>query len=481
MQNSSAVTFADIYQPTAQLLGASGSIGYWHAESFALAANEGDPQFYFAPSISQITSNYSNVVFPGGASYVPLSLFTLDATELYLPTTASPATDNTLLTDLYNTSNIVSTSWSLHIGSYAQKINGSLIIGGYDQSRLIEGPGAYSSSGIELSGISLGASTGGYDWTTSQLNHNYLNDSTLNVSITPSVPYLYLPASVCSALAEDLPISYNASFNVFEWDTEDPSYAEIVTSPSFLNFTFSGGNGQDPISIRVPFALLNLTLDAPLVGNPVSYFPCAPSNPAPFALGRAFLQAALIGQNQNSSTFWLAQAPGPNGLSSTPAIKIINPSDADLVPDPAGTTWEDSWRDVLKPISGAAASMSRPNYTRLTDAAIAGIVVGAVALVVGGLAIWLCLRRRQRRRRQSQPAAAPQWPAPYEKPKYWPAQEKDHRILLVEAPSPSSTPYQKPEGWLTNKKDRQRSLVEAPSPSAASELAGHKLMLFEAP
>ena len=474
MQNSSAVSFSDIYQPTAQLLGADASFGYWHAESFTVTTNDGSSSNnHFAGTLSQITSNNTSVIFPGGASFVPPSLFTLDPTELYLPKGPNfTATDVTLLVSLYNSSSIASSSWSLHIGSYTQKVNGSLVLGGYDPTRVIEEPGAYPDSGVSLIGITLGTSNNSYNWTNSQLGQNFLKGSTLNVSITPSLPYLYLPSSVCSALAETLPITYDASFNVYTWETSNSSYGEIVSSLSYLNFTFSSPNGHNSVSIRVPFALLNLTLDAPLVSNPINYFPCSPTDSGPFALGRAFLQAAFIGQNYNSSTFWLGQAPGPSGLNSSPNIKIINPTDTTLLPSSGGQTWEQSWSGILNASPVAPTSITLPNTnnqstasTGLANGAIAGIVVGAVcfAVCVIVLAAWI-IRRGEKELVMPANLNA----MAFDKPKDLPMNTRNSGAppMLVEAPAMNET-SELPTRW--------QGYTEAPGDEAAVEKgAGHK-------
>ena len=408
MENSSALTFGDIYPSTGQLLNTTGSFGYWHAESFITAPNIGQLDPFFVRGMSQLTSNYTNVQFPNGASYVPISMFTLDPGIVYLPATTNDSYyDYNFLSNLYNNSAVASASWAMHVGSVAQQINGSLICGSYDQTRLIGNAGAFSSSSVKMTSLSLGASSGGYNWSAAQMDQNYLGSSSsgLQVSINSAVPYSYLPTSVSSSLAQVLPISYDTRFNLYTWQTANQSYNSMVTSPTYLNFTFSTSNNE-PISIRVPLALLNLTLSAPLVSEPLSYFPCSPNDdPSLFTLGRAFLQAAYIGQNYNSSTFWIGQAPGPTDLADFPVIKTINPSTTTLVADATGKTWEQSWAGVLKALppssasdgggtssneGGGDGSESSPTATpspmasgnsQISGGAIAGIVIGVLAIV----------------------------------------------------------------------------------------------------
>ncbi|MCJ1323582.1 hypothetical protein MMC10_000243 [Thelotrema lepadinum] len=475
MKNSSAVSFDDIYGVTGQLLNATGSAGYWHEESIAIS-DLGNSNYYWAPSLSQVTSTLTNALFPNGANYVPLSLFTLDPAELYLPNAPNnTATFVSMLNDMYSYTpgHINSMSWGMHIGSYAQKIDGSLVLGGYDQARIIGNPGTFSSSGVNLSSISLGSSSGGFDWTTDLLDRDFLstegNNSTfksLNVSLVSGAPYLYLPSSVCSSLASVLPISYNADFNLYTWNTGNTSYSSMVSSPTYLNFTFTDSQNI-PLSVNIPFALLNLTLDAPLVQKPTPYFPCSP-NDSTFGLGRAFLQGAFIGMNYNSSTFWLAQAPGPNIPAPGSAIKPIGVNDVALVPNPDGPSWEETWSEVWFPPNGSttANSTSTPGVSgvpspgntsssQLPAGAIAGIVVGLVAATI--LVFLFIMWHRRRRQRSSvssdstsvgsttQPWFSKSWflsklglkkvPLPPEAPVYGEIKELDTRILPAEIPA----------------------------------------------
>lgn len=102
------------------------------------------------------------------------------------------------------------------------------------------------------------------------------NDSMLKsvaVAMNPAAPYLYLPNSSCAAITKDLPVSYNPKYGLCFWNVDDPRYTQIVTSPSYLGFTFrapslSAGN----LTIKVPFQLLNLTLESPLIATRTQYF-----------------------------------------------------------------------------------------------------------------------------------------------------------------------------------------------------------------
>ena len=229
-----------------------------------------------------------------------------------------------------------------------------------------------------------------------------------------------------------------------------------------MNFSFTKQGSQDPLSIRVPFALLNLTLESPLANEPISCFPCSPSDS--FALGRAFLQAAFIGQNYNSSTFWLGQAPGPNGLDAEPVVKLIQPTDTSFVPNPTGMTWEQSWTNVLKSIPSSSSSnvSNQPSSgsTNLSSGAIAGIVIGVVVLTA--LVLVLVSLFLRRRRRQQQNATVLQSVAELGMPPSAADKSNETYNPLVEAPLPDL------------ELDNSRPLAEAPGDFRGAEMSNER-------
>lgn len=89
------------------------------------------------------------------------------------------------------------------------------------------------------------------------------------------------------------------------------SAAYHIPGSLMLGFKFQkDSSNTHTIDIKVPFALLNLTLDYPLVDRPTPYFPCMPTNRT-YGLGRAFLQAAFVGVNWGNGvgSWFLAQCP----------------------------------------------------------------------------------------------------------------------------------------------------------------------------
>ncbi|KAI9371700.1 hypothetical protein BJX61DRAFT_543393 [Aspergillus egyptiacus] len=284
-----------------------------------------------------------------------------------------------------------------------------LLLGGYDKNRAIGEVSAQPFSGgtfpIQLLDIGLGVASGGSPWSfRNQTGFLAQDNSSLETGVTVQAttadPYLYLPQSSCDAIAAELPVVYQPDYGLYFWNTSDPRYSQIVTSPSYLAFTFSrNGLNNAEITINVPFALLNLTLQPPLVDTPTFYFPCMATD-GTYALGRAFFQAAFIGVNWNQGTgnWFLAQAPGP-GYSTISDRTNIEASASTITG--SESSWEASWARYwteLPSTSGPRNPVENEPSSGLSSGAKAGIGVGGAVgglLVIGLLVWWFFLRRRR--------------------------------------------------------------------------------------
>jgi hypothetical protein len=315
-------------------------------------------------------------------------------------------------------------SYGLHIGSAEPFVDGSLVLGGYDRSRILSDAIIAGNDNVfRLTDIALNVSRGDSAWTSkasSSYKSGLLKTSEdfgeyVQISPRPGLPYLYLPKESCDAIAEHLPVKYSADYNLYLWDTEDSAYEDIVTSPHYLSFLFTDDT-KTTAHINVPFALLNLTLDLPLAKEPTQYFPCSPWDDlrtASYTLGNAFLQAAFLSQHWQMNTTVLAQAPGPDYHEAN--VQAI-PHDSDTTVGAATTaaTWDSTWEKTLKALDSGSSSSSSSDSTTNNDSnttqtnnnsdsssspsggAIAGIVIGALAgISLIGALIWFFLRRRR--------------------------------------------------------------------------------------
>lgn len=137
----------------------------------------------------------------------------------------------------YRTGNIPSISYGLQTGSASLGINGSLVLGGYDRSLVLTEPIISSSKTFQLLDLGLGVSQGGSAYLnmsgssiSSLLTSNSQPISQLQVMPNPGVPYMYLPASSCSMIAQHLPVSFDGDLALYIWNTTDPTFERIMSS-----------------------------------------------------------------------------------------------------------------------------------------------------------------------------------------------------------------------------------------------------------
>ena len=413
------------------------SLGQWGSNTALNITGEGDLiidslQFkspattYNIPGFVFGAFNSSNARLPNG-NYYPaqvgnLALGAPDLAQEFSEGDGSSLQGNLITGYLKNTSLISSSSWGLHIGSVMHQQAGSLTLGGYDQSRTLGTAGSFDMDGstpiTSLIDISMGVETGGSPFNTTNVTGLYQFDGNTSAKaiINPALPYIFLPQATCDAIAEYLPVTYQSSSGLYTWNTDDPNYKRIVSSPAYLMFTFAQTVASN-FTVKVPFPLLNLTLETPILSTPQPYFPCKPyfTPDGNYHLGRAFLQATFMGVNWDQLKFFLAQAPGPN--SGPSQITTIKSSDTNIGANPIDTfqnSWSQTWTALPGGTSSPPSSADGGNSTSatpvpksssgLSDSAKIGIGVGIGVLAVLLLAgVALCLFRRRGRRGQPVP------------------------------------------------------------------------------
>ncbi|KAI4715612.1 hypothetical protein E4T48_08204 [Aureobasidium sp. EXF-10727] len=362
---------------------------------------------------------------PGGQLYTMnagfFSLYGAESNNTWLNATGFNHTQYLHLATAKQNKLISSLSYGLQIGSPGLDIEPSLILGGYDRSRCLTKPITTQDTTFRLTNISV--RTNDTEWpflaahgvSTNASTGLLTQDEPLQVLVNPGVPYLHLPRATCDAIAKYLPVTYDENLGLYLWDTKaDTSrYDAITTTFSYVTFTFSDESTQQEQEIHVPFSLLHLELDAPLVSSKTPYFPCRPFSPhegQPYHLGRAFLQAALLVQNWETNTTWLSQAPGPNmTIPSRPVF--IEQNDTTIVEMPNAPDWLSTWNGALKKSNGTGLSSPGSNSdsntssgsssdssspASLSGGTIAGIAIGVVAgLAIIAAAGFFYIRRRR--------------------------------------------------------------------------------------
>lgn len=325
---------------------------------------------------------------------------------------------------LFLTGQIPSNSFGMHIGSTALKIPPSLYLGGYDQTKVIGQVTAQKYDmhffPIDLLDIGMGVAEGESPFPfTSKSGLLASGNSSIGVAmrviVDPIAPFIYLPKSSCDAIAAHLPVKYQPSLGLYFWDTGSKAYHTIISSPSFLSFTFRYNSSvTQNMTINVPFSLLNLTLAPPLATTPTQYFPCNSfdygKSYSSYTLGKAFLQAAFLGVNwkdEGNGNWFLAQAPGPNTPSAA-AVQPIGVNDTSIAP--STNNWADTWKGTWTPITSSKSSNpttapqddSKSSKSGISTGAIIGIAIGCAIVVILALVAAVLYWKRRKGIRNSQ-------------------------------------------------------------------------------
>jgi hypothetical protein len=323
------------------------------------------------------------------------------------------STGTSMIEQMKSAGLVTSNSFGLHMGSAALGQRGSLIIGGYEDNRVLGEVGVFSmilgTPVIFLVDVTIGVETGRWPFNTSETDMGRIWESTTDqtgleasslvggklgsvlVSPNPAVPGIYLPGPTCANAAKHLPVKWDDTLGYYLWDTQDPIYWSIVNSGAFIAFVLSDSQVMN-VTIKVPFKLLNLTLESPIVDTPIPYFPCFDTDgqsAGVWELGRAFLQAAFFGVNYDQNVTFLAQAPGPSMEQSV--IQTIKQNDKTLATKSI-SSFADSWRSQWPALDSASPVTASSSNPALSPGAIAGIAVGAVAglalLTFTGYFLW---------------------------------------------------------------------------------------------
>ncbi|KAK3986123.1 hypothetical protein QBC44DRAFT_311602 [Cladorrhinum sp. PSN332] len=300
-----------------------------------------------------------------------------------------------ILQEAHSQGRIASASTSLHMGSASLKQPGSFVLGGYDQSRALGPAGVFNSKPLGkatafLVDVFLGTQVGksplgkaeyeGSIWHGPEEGGEMAHSVRLQggkigsalVLFNPAAPYINLPAGTCEDAASRLPVSWGPSIGLYIWNTSDPRYTRIVGSSAYLGFVFSDRTATN-VTIKVPFRLLNLTLELPITTQPTPYFP-----------------SAFLGQHFDQNLTFLAQAPGP-GMGQS-LLRELQPNDTTVQTSPI-EEFEKSWQASWSVLSEAGDGLDQQDGKDrgLGDGAIAGIVAGVMGAVVrcwAGLRLW---------------------------------------------------------------------------------------------
>jgi len=278
-----------------------------------------------------------------------------------------------MLQNLKARGNISSLSWGYTAGmvNYASKSYGSLTLGGYDTTRFIPNGVSFPFGRDQSFDLEL--------WVNSIETNNVVNsqasktlsDSRFQATIDFTLPYLWLPESVCSR--------FEAAFGLVK-DSKTGLYlvngtqhkALKATNPN-VTFTLGSDSFSETVKITLPYTALDLNVSSPIVPESTFYFPLKSSEKT-FILGRAFMQNAYViaDYSDKRNNFTVAEALHPPTGTTRKLVTIYPPGE-------------------------------EPKGSKLGIGAIVGIAVGSVAVIaIVGISAWFIYRKK---RAAAEPAA----------------------------------------------------------------------------
>ncbi|KAI4200909.1 MAG: hypothetical protein LQ350_003595 [Teloschistes chrysophthalmus] len=285
-----------------------------------------------------------------------------------------------LLSQLKTSNQIPSLSYAYSAGApyRLKKAPGSLTLGGYDLSKFTPNNVNFSFANDVSRDLVVGLQAIKYSGATGR-GGTLMSDGIFTF-IDSTIPHIWLPLDACQAFERAFGLKYDNATDLYliNSTTHDALKDQNPSVSFILGNSVQGG---DTVNITLPYASFDLQVSSPVVTQATRYFPLRrATNDTQYTLGRTFLQEAYLTVDYERLNFSIAQAAFVQDLSpNLVPIRSINATSANSTSTSAG---------------------SKHNSGRISSGALAGTIIGVIALCV--LMIFavsmFCWKRRQSRR-----------------------------------------------------------------------------------
>ena len=290
---------------------------------------------------------------------------------------------------LYSNGTISSMSWSYTAGAYyrLKSVFGQLVFGGYDASRFTPNDVGFTMTGDNLRDIVVTVQS---ITSTTASGNTTLMSTPIFSFIDSTVPEIWLPIAVCQEFEKAFGLTLDNATGLYLINSS--THNSLLNLNPNITFALSNQKSGGPtVDLVLPYAAFDLNASEPFLTNATSlYFPIKQaSDDTEYTLGRTFLQETYVTTDYNSRTFNVSQCI----FDQTASAQIIAiPSN--LPNNTSGGSNSTSGSGAGTGIGGGGSSGSSK---KLSGGAIAGIVIGVLALIaLAGLLFFLCFRRRKR-------------------------------------------------------------------------------------
>lgn len=253
------------------------------------------------------------------------------------------------------------------------RVAGSLVLGGYDRSRRSNSTLLVPLNPdpvVGVQSISIKSTNG--------TTKNALGDG-IKATIDTNTPDMWLPTAACDAIASLLGLTYFQEADRYIVNETARSNLQSL-QPTLSIVIGTSETAGATVTIEIPYGALDLQASYPIFGTPTNYFPLRrAANESQFTLGRAFLQEVYLSVDWERSEFNISQA-----LFNSP------PLPRDLV--------------TIEPTDRSSSLNPQPNETgskSMSSGAIAGVVIGAVGLLLALAGLWWWMHARRLKRKKN--------------------------------------------------------------------------------
>ncbi|KAF2997076.1 hypothetical protein E8E13_002628 [Curvularia kusanoi] len=296
------------------------------------------------------------------------------------------ATLETFLQQFRTSNNIATVSYGYSAGAwYRNNQNGalgSLVLGGYDQSRLgtpaltVRMPDAKNSSLIV--GVPSMIYAPNTDVAKGEDESFTADCGGFRANIDSTLPYLILPECICNHFEDKFGLDYDKTANLYFVNAS--SHERNLQQNGTIDFKIVEGptDSSKYTNIRLSYSAFDQQISSRTGTNERTYFPIKKSQNGLFTLGRTFLQETYLIVDYERSNFTVAPAIY-TGSTPQQNLQII-------------------YNTTYNPEASSSSSSSG-----LGPGAIAGTVVGiVVAFAIAGV-IAFCWWRKQKNKQQEVP------------------------------------------------------------------------------